>query len=186
MLNLLRVFSAILVLAAIATQLTIHIIAGFSIINFFSYFTNLSNLIAALVFIGATQAITNNYNFDNDFWRAQSAINMSVVGIVFVTLLRSADLGALLPWVNFVLHYLMPIVVLFEWLLNPPKQRFGLRDALLCQIFPVLYLAYTMIRGALIGWYPYPFLTQNTLAVIQALRHILLAFAAFSWLLQLY
>ncbi len=83
---------------------------------------------------------------------------MTVVGTVFYGLLRGADLGSLLPWVDFVLHILMPCVLLVDWFLWPP--RFPLRASALwlCQIFPALYLAYVLIRGAVVDWYPYPFL----------------------------
>ena len=34
----------------------------------------------------------------------------------------------------------------------------GLRNALLWLIFPLLYFAYSLIRGAIVDWYPYPFM----------------------------
>ncbi|MCY7355432.1 MAG: Pr6Pr family membrane protein [Lysobacter sp.] len=85
-------------------------------------------------------------------------MNMTVVGIVFAILLRDTDLGSLLPWVNVVLHYVMPCVVVLDWLLQPPRMKLGTRQLLSCQIFPAFYLAYVLIRGSMTGWYPYPFL----------------------------
>jgi hypothetical protein len=38
-------------LAAIARELAIHVGAGYSVVNFFSYFTNLANLFAAGVLL---------------------------------------------------------------------------------------------------------------------------------------
>lgn len=46
---------------------------------------------------------------------------MALVGIVFGALLRDVDLGDLLPWVNTVHHYIMPVVVVLDWLYQPPK-----------------------------------------------------------------
>lgn len=152
MLPVFRVGFGLLALAAIVAQLVIHIQSGFSVVNFFSYFTNLSNLFAAMVLLFAW----------GDRVRAVSVVNMTVVGLVFGTLLRNADLGSLLPWVNIVLHMVMPCVVLLDWFLQPPRQKQGGRTLLICLIFPVLYLAYTMIRGATTGWYPYPFLNPAT------------------------
>ena len=51
MLTALRVGLATLALAAIGQQLVIHIGASYSVLNFFSYFTNLSNLFAAVVLL---------------------------------------------------------------------------------------------------------------------------------------
>ena len=87
---------------------------------------------------------------------------MSVVGIVFGVLLRDVDLGALLPWVNVVLHVLMPCVVVIDWFLLPPRGGLEIRDLFLWLIFPGLYAAYVLIRGSLTGWYPYPFLNPDT------------------------
>jgi hypothetical protein len=145
-----RTIFALLTLYAVGRQLAIHVRHGFDVTNFFSYFTNLSNIFAACVLLGGA-ALWN-------VLRAMAAINMLVVGIVFTLLLRRADLGALLPWVNFVVHYLMPCVVVLDWILLPPRCRLGARELLLCLVVPALYLSYVLIRGSLVGWYPYPFL----------------------------
>jgi hypothetical protein len=93
-----------------------------------------------------------------DWVRAISVVNMAVVGIVFSVLLRNADLGALLPWINYVLHYIMPCAVVLDWLLRPPRNRLGARYLVLFELFPAVYLVYVLIRGSLTDWYPYPFL----------------------------
>ncbi len=154
----LRLLFGLLASVAIGQQLVIHLQMGFNAVNFFSYFTNLSNLFAAGVLLVCAlrpaAAQTGRY----DRLRAVSAVNMAVVGIVFAALLRNVDLGALLPWVNFVLHYLMPCVVVLDWLLQPPSTKLGTRQLVLIQVFPLLYLVYVLVRGSSTGWYPYPFL----------------------------
>ena len=42
--------------------------------------------------------------------------------------------------------------------LHRPSHALTFRRALVWLVYPLFYLAYTMIRGAIIGWYPYPFL----------------------------
>ncbi len=81
---------------------------------------------------------------------------MAVVGLVFVTLLRDTDLGMLLPWINRVRHYLMPAAVLGDWFLRAPTSRPTRRDLGLVLLFPLMYVAYSLRRGAATGWYPYP------------------------------
>src|SRR3954469_9175381 len=101
-----RVILGLLTLTAIGIQLSIQTRSGASWINFFSYFTNLTNLIAAAVLLSTAWPRLPSKRLQ---WRrALSTINMVVVGIVFTLLLRNEDLGALRPWINFVLHYLMP------------------------------------------------------------------------------
>lgn len=157
MLALARLALALLALAAIGQQLAVHVRAEYSVLNFFSYFTNLSNLFAALVLLASLRAGGGRLG-SSGFARYVSAVNMAVVGLVFAVLLRDVDLGALLPWVNVVLHVVMPIAVVLDWLLFPPADRPRPRQALWILAFPATYLAYVLARGAVTGWYPYPFL----------------------------
>ena len=155
-----RLFFALLTLAAIAAQLVVHIRKGFNIVNFFSYFTNLSNIFAAVVMlIGAIYLVRHREpTATDDLIRGASVAGMAVVGIAFSVLLRNEDLGSLMPWVNCVIHYIMPVVVVLDWLYQPQKSKLGFTQIAYWLIFPLLYLAYVLIRGALVGFYPYPFL----------------------------
>jgi hypothetical protein len=62
-----------------------------------------------------------------------------------------------------IVHYVMPVAVVADWLVDPPRRRLGLRDAALWLIVPLAYVVYTLIRGALVHWYPYPFLNVDVL-----------------------
>lgn len=155
----LRVILAAASLAGVATQFVIAVRTDFGLVNFFSYFTNLSNIFASVVFIWGTIRILRG-SPNSARWeaiRGASVVYMAFVGIVFNTLLAGADLGGLLPWVNVVHHMLMPLVVVIDWMLLPPKVRLSLRTALIWVIVPVVYTAYSVIRGALVGFYCYPF-----------------------------
>ncbi|MEO7157449.1 MAG: Pr6Pr family membrane protein, partial [Vicinamibacterales bacterium] len=145
-------------LAAIGQQLVLHIEASFDPVNFFSYFTNLSNLFAAFTLMISAFQVPSKTRGALDTARYLSAVNMTVVGVVFSVLLRNADLGALLPWVNFVLHYVMPAAIVVDWLAQPPAARLDRKFAAAALVFPAGYLVYVLVRGASIGWYPYPFL----------------------------
>jgi hypothetical protein len=76
---------------------------------------------------------------------------MAVVGIVFALLLGNEELGAVRPWINFVLHYLMPCAVVLDWLLQPPPIRLSRRNLPAFLVFPSAYLAYTLVRGGVTG-----------------------------------
>lgn len=156
----LRLFFGVLTVVAIGTQLTIQIQLGFSALNFFSFFTNLSNLFAAFVLLlGAAQLIARHAPSARDeILRTAAVIYMAVVGIVFTILLRNVDLGSLLPWVNTILHYIMPVAVVAEWLFQPPSTKLRARQVLTLQLLPLIYLIYVLVRGSITSWYPYPFL----------------------------
>jgi hypothetical protein len=154
-LTVIRAVFAAAALTAIGQQLVLHVGASYSVLNFFSYFTNLSNLIAASVLL---LCVFKSNRGAMDLLRYASVVNMAVVGLVFAVLLRDVDLGSLLPWVNFVLHYVMPMAIVLDWLLNPPAAKLHSKNFLFTCVFPALYLVYVVVRGAITGWYPYPFL----------------------------
>jgi hypothetical protein len=157
LLSVARTILAALVLAAIGRQFLLHVGASYDTLNFFSYFTNLANLFAAFVLLRSAFS-RSPPSPSTDGMRYVSAVNMAVVGIVFVVLLRDVDLGDLLPWVNVALHYVMPVAVVLDWLLQAPGSRLTRRHLAAALVFPAAYLAYVLLRGAARGWYPYPFL----------------------------
>jgi hypothetical protein len=184
MLKLGRLLLALVIVAAIGQQLVLHVGASYSVLNFFSYFTNLSNLFAAFMLLLCVLARSSE---SQDIARYVSAVNMAIVGLVFTVLLRNVDLGGLLPWVNFVLHYVMPVAVVLDWLLAPPASKLNARHALIALVFPAVYLLYVIARGANTGWYPYPFLNPANVGgygVVAAYSlGIAIVFLITSWLL---
>jgi hypothetical protein len=117
-----RLFFGLLTLVAVGTQLTVHLGMGYDVWNFFSYFTNLSNIFAAVVLLisGYRVLIRKRPSEIDDVTRGTATIAMAVVGLVFGALLAGEDLGSLLPWVNFVVHYLIPVLIVVEWLFQTP------------------------------------------------------------------
>ena len=45
-----------------------------------------------------------------------------------------------------------------DWICFRPWSRASYRAALAWLAFPLVYLAYSLSRGAVVDWYPYPFL----------------------------
>jgi hypothetical protein len=155
-----RLIFGLFTLIAVGYQLIVHKSYGFDVVNFFSYFTNLSNIFAAIVLlIGAVFLVQGRIpTASQEVIRGASVVAMAIVGVVFSLLLRNEDLGTLVPWVNFVLHYLMPVVVIVDWLVQPPKTPIGARQIAYWLMYPLLFLVYTLIRGPQAKFYPYPFL----------------------------
>lgn len=133
----------------------------FNAANFFSFFTIESNILAASLF-----AITGAWYLRGKdankilLLRGAAALYMSVTGIVYALLLAGLEQSLLtpIPWVNFVLHYLFPVIAFADWIIDRPARAVSFKESLWWLIFPLAYLAYSLIRGAIVGWYPYPFL----------------------------
>jgi len=154
-----RLVFGLLGLAAMAYQfLDLAGKGTLDVVNYFSYFTIDSNLLAAAVLlIGASgSGWTRSPNWV--LVRGAAVVYMSVTGIVFTLLLANTDVDTTIPWVNTVVHELIPLVMVADWLLDPPPGRLTQRQGLLWLGFPAVWIVYTMVRGAFANRYPYPFL----------------------------
>jgi len=157
-----KLFFGLLGFSAIVTEIATVIAQGkWAPSNFFSYFTIEANTFAFVVFlVSAFFTFAGKKSKTLDFFRGASTFFMVVTGIVFAVLLSGIEGIALTaaPWDNIVLHYLVPIAVVFDWIVDPPSQRVSFKKALLWLLFPLAYLGYSLIRGPIAEWYPYPFL----------------------------
>lgn len=188
----LRIGFGLLILVALIVQLATNIQQGHSVVNFFSFFTVESNILAAIILlvVGVGTLTHQKATPEFAFIRGAATLYMTITGIVFALLLSGlqAELQLTVPWINTVLHYIGPVVLLVDWLLFPPKFKFTFRMALGWLVFPVVYLCYSLIRGSFVGWYPYPFINpiQNGWpAVIVMSIIIAIGAAGLAWLLAL-
>jgi hypothetical protein len=158
-LTFLRLGSIVLVVAAMVAAALDLVNAGtFDPTRFFAYFTIQSNLIgvAAFAWLLATRGATRSRGLD--LLRGAAVVYLIVTFFVVIFLLSGADVQLELAWVDFVLHKLFPVVVVLDWIFDPPETRLTPRDAILWLVYPIAWLVLTLIRGAGDGWYPYPFL----------------------------
>lgn len=156
---LFRAAFGVVILAAIGTQLSD--LAGKGVLDplhYFSYFTIQSNLIAcAVLLIGAARWRAPR-SLGWELVRGAAVVYMSVTGIVFTLLLSGTDVDTAIPWVNTVVHELIPIVIVVDWLVDSPTMRLTLRQGVLWLSYPAVWLVYTLVKGPIVGKYPYPFL----------------------------
>lgn len=166
-----RLAFALLVSVAVCVQLVhgIREVDNFSVVNFFSFFTIDSNIFGAVIFIVSALALENTKRRRKfDYLRGAATLYMVITGIVYIVALSGADVQTPVPWVNTILHYVFPAGILVDWLIDRPA-RLSLKKSLLWLIFPLVYLAYTLIHGPLAHhWYPYPFVdvTRHGYAVV--------------------
>lgn len=164
-LGIYRFFFALLALTAVGVQLVLGLRREtFSIPNFFSFFTIESNLIAAVVFLTTgVAALRSAKRHPFALLRGLATLSMTMTGIIYFLLLRGleASLQTPIPWVNAVLHYVMPLAVLTDWFIDPPDRRVRFGESLRWVLFPAAYVVYSLLRGAVVDWYPYPFLNPN-------------------------
>ncbi|GGF21347.1 Pr6Pr family membrane protein [Subtercola lobariae] len=172
----------------VADRVTHH---AFDPSEYFSYFTIETSLINIVVLlVGGVMALKLPRDTEVFTIIRLSAVCYAVVtaGVYNVLLRNEPYVGpyAGLSWPNEVIHVWVPLVMVLDWMLAPgrPALRYTALGALM--IFPLSWLAYTLIRGAVgrAKVYPYPFLNPATgggrsvIAYIGALAGGLLALGA--------
>lgn len=92
------------------------------------------------------------------------ALCIALVGLVYHLLLSNLwNPVGLHWWADQGLHSVVPVLFVAYWVLHAPKAGLVWRDALRWLVYPALYFAYALARGAVDGWYPYPFLDVGRL-----------------------
>ncbi len=131
------------------------------LVSFFSYFTVITNTLVAVVL---TCAVTDRESaarrwFLQPWVSSGIAVSIAVVGLAYSILLR--HLWHPQGWqfiADELLHDVMPLLFLAYWWLCVPKGTLRLKHLPLWLIYPLVYFAYALLRGHLLGAYAYPFI----------------------------
>lgn len=85
---------------------------------------------------------------------------------------------------NQLLHTVVPLLAVLDWLVFDERGRFRWRYALYWLAFPLGYLAFALIRGLVVDKYPYPFIDVHELGY-DGVSVSTVAFAVAFWILGL-
>lgn len=174
---------ALLAWASLGTQLWITLRADGPVIPalvlLFSYFTILTNSLAAVVATAIAVVPTGRVARHAPL-RASVAVYIIVVGVVYHVLLAPLLNPVGVHWVlDHMFHTLLPIYYVALWVLCAPKAGLRLKHALYWLIYPIIYCAYAMVRGEVTGLYPYPFLDPTETSYSHVLQMIAILTVAF-------
>ncbi len=155
-----------------------------AVVTYFSFFTILTNVLVAL-------GLTSCLCIPNSSWgrffarttvRSGLTVYIAMVGVVYSLMLRQLwNPEGLQKIVDVLLHDVVPVLYVLYWLLFVSRNSLPWRSVLLWLVYPLVYLSYTLIRGALSGGYPYPFLDAGSEGyghVFLSVSMLLAAFAA--------
>ena len=142
------------------------------LIDLFSYFTVLSNTIVAVVLtMLAVRAHGRGWRFR--VVRLDSLMMILVTGIVYAVLLAptASTVGWQVP-ANSLLHQITPSVTLLVFLLVGPRGWLTWRTLPAALVIPIIWVVYTLLRGAVIQAYPYPFINVVKLGYPTVLMNV--------------
>jgi hypothetical protein len=137
--------------------LTLWIVLGF--------FTITTNVFVAAVFSGIAADRTA---LRSDGMAGGAMLSIVLVGVIYALLLHGlTELSGGSAVANVLLHMVTPVIVPLFWIFFARKGGLTWRHPLLWAIYPLVYLAYALARGAATGKYAYPFLNVNKLGWVQ-------------------
>lgn len=147
---------------------------GTRMIQTLSFFTIQSNILVLIV------AVTLVINPDRDgrIWRVfrlDALLGITITGLVFDLILIHyvhPTGWQLVATIGF--HYIAPWATLLGWLLFGPRPRIDRVTMVWAFLWPLAWIAYTFIRGAVVDWYPYPFLDATEIGYGAAIRNTLI------------
>jgi len=142
------------------------------VIRFFSYFTILTNILVALCFTNLLLKPKSNLGvfFSRPGVMTAVAAYITFVGIAYNLLLRHLwNPEGLQLIVDELLHTFIPLFSILYWLIFVPKSGLQWKSIFPWMIYPVVYILCVLTRGALSGFYPYPFIDINELGFFKVL-----------------
>lgn len=129
-----------------------------AVIAFFSYFTILTNIFAALVYLAALSGGRMAF-FRRPATRACALVSIVVVGIVYHFLLAGLWNPQGIRYVTDVmLHYAAPALMLVWWVACGRSGTLSWTVLPSLLAYPALYVVYVLVRAPIAGKVPYPFL----------------------------
>ena len=132
--------------------------AAVRVLRFFSFFTVQSNILVLVAAVSLVQSPRR----DGPLWRVvrlDAVLAIAVTGVVHYQVLRPIqDLGGWDAVADILLHVVSPIIAVMGWLVFGPRPRISWTDVARSAVWPVAWLAYTLLHGAISEWYPYPFI----------------------------
>jgi hypothetical protein len=144
---------------------------GTRFVRLFSFFTIQSNLFV----LGTSIALALNIFRDGKVWRVlrfDALLGIIITGLVYETILAPLvhpEGWALAATIGF--HYISPWATLIGWLIFGPRPRMTWATTVWAFVWPLAWLVYTFIHGAITGWYPYPFLDVATIGFADSVRN---------------
>ena len=137
----------------------------------FTYFTQLSNLFAALtVAVQLVQSLRGRRSRNTAAVKFAATVSILVTFLVYLSVLGPMTPGGLLAayredgWASLCLHLITPLLTFADFCLNDAEWNWRFRHALCAALPPVIYFLFILLLGALgVRWYqgmsaPYPFL----------------------------
>ncbi len=148
-----------------------------TLLFFFTFYTILTNIMLVLIYL--SEFLPARWL---DWWRSPVTRAMMAGAITLVAVFNHLLLRGLLElsgpslFADTLLHYVTPVYFVAWWLIFQPKGVLRLADIPWMLLPTLIWLAWAMVRGAVVDQYPYPILNATRLGYPQVALNCLLVF----------
>lgn len=143
----------------------------------FRYFTNLSNLLCLLYFlIDVIWLLARRARDGSKNWfpalKGAAMMGVTVTCLVAYFLLGSFTMGPTMRIAIRLVHLVVPVMTVLDWLLFDEKGLFTWRSPLGWSVFPLAYFGVVLLQAEIlpgVPFYPYPFMNVSTRGLVPVL-----------------
>jgi hypothetical protein len=162
----LALIGIVLGVAAVTAELTMEIAARFAkghglvaaLAHVLSYFTIVSNLAVVIAYAGALRGNGGTW-FRPHVMRGMTLAMIALVMLAYFFIISRTEHPQGIAWLSaMTMHYVTPPLYALWWVLYVPHGQLKLRDVGAMLVPSVIYMIYVLIRGRLVGEYPYAML----------------------------
>jgi hypothetical protein len=144
-------------------------------VRYFSFFTILTNILVALALTLPCLAPESRAGqfFDRPSVRTAILAYIIIVAVIYHYLL--AKLWNPQGWqllADTIEHVVTPALYVIDWVLFVPKGTVKWKSAVVWLGYPLVYAAYSLIHGAVTGFYPYPFINVGEIGYDKVLLNM--------------
>lgn len=127
------------------------------------YFTILTNLAVAVAMTMVALGKRLSPGFEGGL-----TLSILLVGVVYAVLLQKLyHLTGAELFADVLMHKVSPVAMAAYWLLFARHEPMRWTEPLWWSVYPIAYLAYALVRGAIDGIYPYPFIDVGKIGIGQ-------------------
>ena len=147
-------------------------------LDWITYFTILSNILVAVVvtLLAVRPGLFIRQDGVGVLWRTlrlDGLLMITITGIVYNLLLATGGKSGWDLVSNTMLHMVTPLLTLIVWIIAGPRGLINVRIIGFSLVLPLLWAAFALARGAVVGAYPYPFLDVSSNGPASVLTFIL-------------
>ena len=156
--------------------------------EYFAFFSITSSILAGFVLALSGLSLLQGKDESERLhtFRLIATVSMIIVGVVYHALLGDSaidprDVGYDWPVVpNLVIHTYAPILIAVDYLISIRGYKPSWKKAWWVVVYPLTWLAFSLVRGLLDGWWPYWFINPNSEGgVVGMLTYVLIIATAF-------